>query len=325
MPPPTPVDTSAKTFTIDGVEFVQGFMGTSTPQQFVITKQGPILDAYVDLLGESDGRTMVELGIYAGGSTALAVLLGNLKRLIAVDLSEPELALEQFLDDRDLRRSVHTHYRLDQSDRVELLARVQADLGGDSIDIVIDDASHLLPETWASFETLFPLLRPGGRYIIEDWCTSAVAVQALVELLDDEDAATTALRDGHWLFNSTLNGSLISSSMSAALRALVQGDSRLAARARAVVDRHSLPLDLPIRRNLASIGADLVAVAGARPGVIDRVEVDKNWISVTRGPDDLPKEGWTLLRHPGEAEVLLGCGPLGPVTNDQTTSPRFGS
>ncbi len=79
MPPPTPVDTSAKTFTIDGVEFVQGFMETSTPQQFVITKQGPILDAYVDLLGENDGRTMVELGTDAGGSTALAVLSGSLK------------------------------------------------------------------------------------------------------------------------------------------------------------------------------------------------------------------------------------------------------
>jgi hypothetical protein len=77
MPLPTPVDTSAKTFTVDGVEFVQGFMGTSTSGRFVITKQGPILDAYVDLLRESDGRTMVELGIYAGGSTVLAVLLGN--------------------------------------------------------------------------------------------------------------------------------------------------------------------------------------------------------------------------------------------------------
>jgi hypothetical protein len=112
--------------------------------------------------------------------------------------------------------------------------------------------------------------------------------------------------------------------MSAALRELVQGDSPLAARARAVVDRHSLPVDLATRRNLASIGADLVAVAGARPGVIERVEVDKNWITITRGPDDLPTEGWTLLRHPGEAEVLLGCGPLGPIAPDQTTPAEAG-
>lgn len=34
---------------------------------------------------------------------------------------------------------------------------------------MIDDASHLYRQTRASFEALFPLLRPGGLYIIEDW------------------------------------------------------------------------------------------------------------------------------------------------------------
>ena len=34
--------------------------------------------------------------------------------------------------------------------------------------IVIDDASHRAPETMACFEALFPLLLPGGWYVIED-------------------------------------------------------------------------------------------------------------------------------------------------------------
>jgi hypothetical protein len=34
---------------------------------------------------------------------------------------------------------------------------------------VLDDASHQYEPTKASFETLFPLLRPGGLYIIKDW------------------------------------------------------------------------------------------------------------------------------------------------------------
>ena len=38
-----------------------------------------------------------------------------------------------------------------------------------AIDLVIDDASHVYEPTLASFETLFPHLRPGGLYIIEDW------------------------------------------------------------------------------------------------------------------------------------------------------------
>jgi hypothetical protein len=34
---------------------------------------------------------------------------------------------------------------------------------------VIDDASHAYAHTRRAFEVLFPLLRPGGWYAIEDW------------------------------------------------------------------------------------------------------------------------------------------------------------
>jgi len=37
------------------------------------------------------------------------------------------------------------------------------------LDLVVDDASHTYEQTKASFEILFPLLRPGGIYVIEDW------------------------------------------------------------------------------------------------------------------------------------------------------------
>ncbi len=45
---------------------------------------------------------------------------------------------------------------------------VHEDLEG-HLDLVIDDASHMYEQTKRSFEILFPLLRPGGLYIIEDW------------------------------------------------------------------------------------------------------------------------------------------------------------
>lgn len=38
--------------------------------------------------------------------------------------------------------------------------------------IIIDDASHINPLTIRSFEILFPLLAPGGLYIVEDTETS---------------------------------------------------------------------------------------------------------------------------------------------------------
>ncbi|GAA2609160.1 class I SAM-dependent methyltransferase [Dactylosporangium fulvum] len=39
-------------------------------------------------------------------------------------------------------------------------------------DIVIDDGSHLSSDVIASFRTLFPLLNPGGLYVVEDLSTS---------------------------------------------------------------------------------------------------------------------------------------------------------
>ncbi len=45
---------------------------------------------------------------------------------------------------------------------------MESDLGGE-LDLVIDDGSHLAEPTRTSFDTLFPLLAPGGFYIIEDW------------------------------------------------------------------------------------------------------------------------------------------------------------
>lgn len=37
------------------------------------------------------------------------------------------------------------------------------------LDLVIDDASHRVDLTRASFNVLFPYVRPGGVFIIEDW------------------------------------------------------------------------------------------------------------------------------------------------------------
>ena len=34
---------------------------------------------------------------------------------------------------------------------------------------MIDDASHKYVQTVASFDTLFPVVRPGGWYVVEDW------------------------------------------------------------------------------------------------------------------------------------------------------------
>lgn len=40
----------------------------------------------------------------------------------------------------------------------------------DRYHLIVDDASHLGQATWKTFGNLWPLVRPGGYYVIEDWC-----------------------------------------------------------------------------------------------------------------------------------------------------------
>ena len=57
----------------------------------------------------------------------------------------------------------------DQSDPVALQVACRRAFGAAGPDLIIDDASHLLGLTQASFVQLFPRLEPGGLYVIEDW------------------------------------------------------------------------------------------------------------------------------------------------------------
>jgi len=60
------------------------------------------------------------------------------------------------------------HFGTSQCDGDKLSQIVLGELA-DELDLVVDDASHTYEETRASFEFLFPLLSPGGIYVIEDW------------------------------------------------------------------------------------------------------------------------------------------------------------
>jgi 8-demethyl-8-(2-methoxy-alpha-L-rhamnosyl)tetracenomycin-C 3'-O-methyltransferase len=51
-------------------------------------------------------------------------------------------------------------------------AQIPSGLKGWHPDIIIDDASHLSSKTIASFRTWFPVLKPGGFYVVEDVTSS---------------------------------------------------------------------------------------------------------------------------------------------------------
>lgn len=157
------------------------------PEGFLpVAKSRDQVERYLRLQQNTRAEVIVELGIYRGGSTALLHALFQPKRLVAVELaSTPAAALSTYIHHRGLEAVIRPHYETNQADRDGVAAVMAAELLGQPIDLVIDDASHLLEETRTSFETLFPLLRPGGLYVIEDWNSDHLLADYFDEILVD--------------------------------------------------------------------------------------------------------------------------------------------
>ena len=184
------------TFEVDGVEFVCDYQPDSTSQRFFLVKNPDAVPGFLQRAEDCAGGNIVELGIAEGGSVALLALAARPHRLVGVDL-EPvrRVPLDRFVDERGLQDVVQLHYGLDQADRQRLGAAVRDSLEGEPIDLVIDDASHQLDATRSSFETLFPMLRPGGLYVIEDWSADHRFRLAVVKQLQQDPAARDQLRN----------------------------------------------------------------------------------------------------------------------------------
>ena len=94
------------------------------------------------------------------------------ERLVTIDrrgVEEAPQALFDYIAERQLGEVLRPVYGVNQADTVALRAVLDREFGDDPIDLVIDDASHQLAETRASFNVVFPRVRAGGVYLIEDW------------------------------------------------------------------------------------------------------------------------------------------------------------
>jgi len=162
------------TLCLDDVVFDVRALGASPhADRLRLMKDRPMVERYVDLLAALQPRLIVELGIFQGGSAAFLSGLLRPERYVAIDISPWRVELlDEFVDSHDLRDNVRLHYGTDQADATALERILQEDLDGRAPDLIIDDASHLLDPTRRSFNILFPRLRPGGTYIIEDWSWS---------------------------------------------------------------------------------------------------------------------------------------------------------
>lgn len=129
----------------------------------VIFKWAHYLPIYDRVLKPFVGKpiTLVEIGLAKGGSIELwREFLGEQIKVIGIDNDPATLAYAG--------KNVEVIIG-DQGDS-EFLKTVAERIG--KADVVIDDGSHINSHQIQTFETLFPIIRPGGVYVCEDLHTS---------------------------------------------------------------------------------------------------------------------------------------------------------
>ena len=186
-----PVDWISETkFVVDGLEFggdLASYTEKTTPNRVVILKDSRLLRQYLDFFAPHVTANIFELGIWQGGSPLFYGLATDACRVVALDFisneKAPDLtgqdpilemayknpAIEKIIADRRLGDRIKLHFGVSQDDRVAVRRIIDSEFGDEPIDLVIDDASHHYEYSRGSFEIVFPRLREGGLYIIEDW------------------------------------------------------------------------------------------------------------------------------------------------------------
>ena len=252
---------------VDGVEFVYSYSDVSTVERFSLRKPPDLVEQVVALCNAHRDETIVELGIAAGGSTAFIALLAQPRKLVACELEPtPVPALAELIEQRGLAETVRPHYGLDQADGYALAAVLDEEFGSDPIDLVIDDASHLYEPTRMSFEVIFPRLREGGLFVIEDWSADRRRRNQIVA------AINKLARDP-------------------------EGQQRLRS---SFAESLAKPPPPPLHRLLV----ELAQVVHDRNDVVSEVSIDQHWIVVRRARGGRP-HGFPDSRLPRHGLVLV--------------------
>ena len=168
-----PVDWISETkFVVDGLEFVgdlQSYAERTTRDRVVILKYSSLMKQYMDFLAGHQINNMFELGIWQGGSPLFYAMATDAKKVVALDLAPKNPALDEIVAQHGLGDKLKMHFEISQDNHWAVQQLMDAEFGDEKLDLVIDDASHLYWPSRTSFEIIFPRLREGGLYIIEDW------------------------------------------------------------------------------------------------------------------------------------------------------------
>lgn len=159
-------------FTVEGIKFqccVNDYTQKTTDERFILLKDRGSLEQYATVLTDAEPRNVLEFGIFQGGSAALFTAWFDLEKFVGIDICASVGPFDNFCRTHEMGQRIRSYYGVSQTDAARIREIAQSEFGTKPIDLIIDDASHLYRTTRRTFEIAFPLLRPGGIYVVEDW------------------------------------------------------------------------------------------------------------------------------------------------------------
>ena len=161
-------------FTLGGFRFRTSELGpreaAESENSFWIMKNPGLISGYNKFIDPIKPKTIVEIGVAGGGGAAFINEKYQPDKLVLIDLEDTTTPLFKEYLSNPRMANARFYTGIDQSNQEELgRIALQERLIDRGVDLVIDDASHLYKQTKLSFEYLFPCLREGGVFVIEDW------------------------------------------------------------------------------------------------------------------------------------------------------------
>jgi predicted O-methyltransferase YrrM len=148
---------------------VTDFSGKTGSNHISILKDRQFIEIYKKLSSTQNINAVLELGYFQGGMPLFLADIVKPSKIVAIDWSHPTKELSSLIARSKLKTKIELVGGVDQADVLKIRKIVERAFGREPLDLIIDDCSHYYPQTKACFENLFGYLKPGGRYVVEDW------------------------------------------------------------------------------------------------------------------------------------------------------------
>jgi SAM-dependent methyltransferase len=147
---------------------ITDYSGRTSRDKIALLKDRALLEIYHSLYVEQPIRSVLEIGFFQGGMPLFLADMVAPQKIVAVDRTPPSAELLSLVRRNGLSSSIEFIGNVDQADTIRIRS-ILDERFAEPLDLIIDDCSHYYAESKACFEALFGYLRPGGKYVIEDW------------------------------------------------------------------------------------------------------------------------------------------------------------